>query len=332
MKRVTLRDVAQAAGVSASAVSRTFTPGASIAAQTRDRVLAAAKSLGYRPNAIARGLISNRTDLVALVTGTIASPYDPLLVDALARGLARIDKRIMLLPVDGATTVADAMEIALDYRVSGAMVAAGTMTAETSRRFASLGVPLVLAGRIGEGELVDCVCSDNLAGGRSAASLLARTGHRRIAYLGRTRNTFSDQERFQGLVEGLARHGLTLHAERRIEEAAEDLSATMAILGGDSPPDALFCVNDALAMQALEASRLLGIRVPEDLAVIGYDDIPQARWPSFRLTTIAYPVPVTVAAILERLAARIADPTRPRSVTRIPAELVVRDTTRRLSP
>ena len=332
MKRVTLRDVAEAAGVSISAVSRTFTPGGSIAEQTRARVVAAAEQLGYRPNAIARGLISNRTDLVALITGTIASPYDPLFVDDLTRGLARTDKRLILLPVDSETTVSDAMEVALDYRVSGAIVAAGTMTSETSRRFADLGVPVVLAGRLADGEMIDCVCSDNLSGGRQAADLLVRTGHRRIAYLGRTRHAYSDNERYQGLIHGLAHHDLKPFAEYRIEERVQDFDATMGILAGEPKPDAIFCVNDALAMQVLEACRLLGIRVPEDLAVIGYDDIPQARWPSFRLTTIAYPVPETVAEILSLLTRRIDEQARPRAVSRIPARLIVRETTRRLTP
>lgn len=330
VRRVTLHDVAKAAGVSVSAVSRTFTPGASIAEQTRSKVLSAANRLGYRPNVIARGLISNRTDLVALVVGTIASPYDPLLVDALARELSRIQKRIILLPVDSQTPITDAMEIALDYRVSGAVVAAGTMTGDMSQRFADLGVPVVLAGRIADGRMMDCVCADNLAGGRQAADLLVRTGHRRVAYLGRTRRAFSDQERFQGLAQGLAAHGLEAFAEYRIDERAQDIDATMELLTGAERPDALFCVNDALALQVLEGCRLLGIRVPEDMAVIGYDNIPQARWPSFRLTTIAYPVAETVAEILRLLSQRIEDIGRPRAVTRIPAKLIVRDSTRRL--
>lgn len=328
MIRITIKDVAKAAGVSISAVSRVFTEGASASARTRAKVLAAAEKLDYRPNALARGLAGDRTNLVALVIGQTRNFFDSLFLDALADALAQRGKRLLVSPVHGEASADESVMGALDYQADAVVVAAGTVPLQTSQRCIRFGIPIILCGRVMEAEGVDCVLGDNKDGGRQAAELLMRSGCRRIAFLGRGQDVFSDVEREAGLAEALAGQDLQLFASQSVDlERDHGFAAATTLLSAPQRPDAVFCGNDLIAVGVLEAARSLGLRVPEELSVIGFDNIPMADWPSFRLTTVEYPIAPTVEAVVERLEQRLAEPGIPTIVKRVPTRLVVRGTT-----
>lgn len=331
MTRVTIRDVARAAGVSISAVSRVFTEGASASAKTRAKVIAAAQELDYRPNALARGLVGERTNLVALVIGRARNVFDSLFLEAMADALARRGKNLLVSRVHGDASVDEGMMSALDYQADAVVVAAGTVPPATSERCVRLGVPIILCGRVIERPGVDCILGDNKDGARQAAELLARSGCKRIAYLGRGTSAFSDTEREAGLSEALDRLNLALAARATVDiEDDRGLAAATALLSARHRPDAIFCGTDLIALGVLETARALGLRVPEDLSVVGFDNVPMSAWPSFRLTTVDFPIAMTADAVVDRLEARLADPGLPPLVQRIPTRLVVRATTRRI--
>lgn len=339
MERVTIKDVAREAGVSPSAVSRVFTEGASASTRTRERVLAAADRLGYRPSLLARGLVSNRTNLVSLVTGPLSDPFDALLLERLSEALGRRGTRLLLslarpdgppdAPGDGALLQA------LDYQSEAVVVSAGTLSLEHSELCVRAGLPVILAGRVLEAPAVeagvDSVLADNPSGGRQAAELLQRGGCRRLAYLGLGGKTFSDRERYQGFAAAAGTAGLSV-AEHSVEghDHAAALSAATALLCRDPRPDGLFCSNDSLALGAIEAARALGLGIPREVSIVGFNDVPLADWRSFQLTTLAYPVDRVVEEIVALLDSRLADPGRPDACRRIPIQLVVRGTTRPL--
>ncbi len=345
MERVTIRDVAERAGVSNATVSRVFSDAHAVSPVMRDRVISAAEALGYRPNMLARSLIRAKTNLVALAVGETKNAYDSIFVDTLADALAERGKHLLLAKVRGGGPVDEALMGALDYQVDAAVVAAGTMTPEACARCARVGIPVVLCGRVpatlpAEPDLeeavpplpflADSILADNGAGARMAADLLIRGGCRRIAYLGRSHRAFSDSERERGLRDSLAAQGMALQATARIAAGADGAyDAALRLLSAPEPPDGVFCMNDDAAMGVLQAAQALGIAVPDELAVIGFDNIPMAAWPGFRLTTIDYPISRTVETVIARIDARLADPARPPQVTRIPVRLMVRDTTRR---
>ncbi len=330
MGRVTIKDVARAAGVSASAVSRVFTEGASASADTRSKVLAAAETLGYRPNALARGLVGDRTNLIALVIGRTRNIFDSLFLDTLAESLARRRQRLLVSPVQGNESADEGLMSALDYQADAVVVAAGTAPLEISERCTRLGVPILLMGRVIEDAGVDCILGDNRDGARQAAELLVATGCTRIAYLGRGHGVFSDGERRQGLTEALTAQGLDLADEAMVNmEEDHGFAAAVALLSRRHRPDAVFCGNDIIAFGVIEAAQALGITIPDELSVVGFDNLPMADWPSYRLTTVDYPITATVEAVVERLERRLATPRLPPAVQRIPTRLVVRETTRR---
>lgn len=327
-RRVTSFEVARLAGVSQSAVSRSFTEGASVAPETRQRVLEAAQALGYRPNALARGLITNRTGLVGVVMGDLDGPFQPYLFERLTRGLGRLGMQPLLIRGDPTADVGGPSLAALDYQVDAVVVTASSVSATTIDEVTASGVPVVLYGRASAGTLVDGVACDNEAGVRLVADALIAAGHRRIGYLAGRPGAPSEQERGIAFIRALGAHGarLTVRAEGDYSydsgrRAAHDLAAARL--------DALFCGNDAMALGVLDAARHeLGLKVPDDLSVIGFDDVPMAAWPSFDLTTVRNPVDDLVVVLLDLLTRRLDRPDAPGEFRRLAPTLVRRGSAR----
>lgn len=327
-RRATAQEVAQLAGVSQSAVSRCFTPGASVSEEMRARVLAAARHLSYRPNAIARSLTTARTDLIGVVMADLDGPFQPYLFEHLTRGLATLGKQPLLVrgtPSDG---LGGASMAALDYQVDAIVITAGSVSAAAVDAVKGLGVPLFLYGRVEAG--VDCVCCDNAPGARLVADALVDAGHRRIAYIAGRPTAFAEQERAAGFRAGLAARGVALAAVGQGDYGYESgYRAALALLSADPRPEAIFCGNDAMAFGALDAARTgLGLRVPHDVSVVGFDDVPMAAWPSFALSTVRNPVDSIVDSLLAMLRRRLADPDAVPEVVRAAPTLVRRASAR----
>lgn len=329
-RRATAVDVARLAGVSQSAVSRCFTEGASVSAETRSRVLEAARRLSYRPNAIARSLTTRRTNLIGVVMGDLDGPFQPYLFETLTRGLASRGKQPLLVRGDPADALDGTAMAALDYQVDAVVVTAGSVSPAAIRGLIALGVPLLLYGRAVEADGVDSICCDNPLGARLVAQALVAAGHRRIAYLGGRPTAFSEQERGSAFRAALAELGMPLAAVGEGDYSYDSgHREALRLLAGPDRPDALFCGNDAMAFGALDAARTaLGLRVPDDLSIVGFDDVPMAGWPSFSLTTIRNPVEDIVAILLDMLERRLADPDAPPVLHRPPPLLVRRGSAR----
>ena len=323
--RVTADDVARAAGVSRAMVSRAFTPGASVSARKREHVLSVAQRLGYRPNLIARGLTGQRTGLIAVVVGEISRPYEAWLLEHLVQALSAHRSQPLLLLAGRGTNLTEMLDHALAYQVDGAIVAAGSVSREIADRCGASGAPLVLIGRVLEESDTDSVCCDNREGMRMLVAWLAKQGRRRLAWLGGTPDTFSDQERGQAVEQALTDHGLALLARRQgdfsqlsgMEEGGRLLDAGLSL-------DGIMCANDAMALGVLEAAAQRGINVPDDIAITGFDDIPGAAWGRCPLTTVRNPVNETALAALRLLEARLQAPSRDTQVVRIGVTLVPR--------
>lgn len=230
----------------------------------------------------------------------------------------------MVLKVGGADQIGAALDMAEDYSASAVIVAAGTMSDALSRRFEEVDVPLILAGRAVPSGRALSVVSDNVAGAAGLTRHVLLGGARRIAYVGRVQRVFCDTERVAGVRQALAQAGENLFAEWRVQETSAAGAQLRDLLASEPRPDALVCFNDRLALAALEAARRLGIAVPDALRVTGYDDIPEAGWDSFRLTTVAQRVGSLIAPI-ERVLSGDPRPTQG-GIVRVPAPLVIRDT------
>ncbi|WP_311136188.1 MULTISPECIES: LacI family DNA-binding transcriptional regulator [Pseudooceanicola] len=326
-RRVTAMDVARGAGVSRSAVSRAFTPGSPLDAAKRSRILAVAQELGYRPNVLAAGLQGKgRSNLVAVVVGRLHNHFDSDFQAILMEGLARRGKWPLVVAGDPEMIEADILNV-LGFPLDALIVRGGSVSAPVVDYCAKLGIPLVVSGRVMAAPRVDCVCGDNAGGAHLAVAALQARGRRRIAYLGGPPQLFSDQERRAGFQAAMAGAGLVPVAEDSADYSFEGgQAAALRLLARAPGLDGLFCGNDAMALGAIAALRDQGRRVPQDISVIGFDDISIAPWPGIDLSTLRNDAAATVAELLRLLETRLEDPSGPARVVRIPTRFIARNT------
>ncbi|WPB55460.1 LacI family DNA-binding transcriptional regulator [Xylophilus sp. GOD-11R] len=330
--KVTAHDVARLANVSQSAVSRSFTAGASVAPETRERIHAAARSLGYRPNAIARSLITRRSHIIGLVMSYLENQFYPLVIERLSQALQREGYHVLLFISETGDADAVLADI-LQYQVDGIVMASTTLSSALAQDCAEAGIPVVLFNRVAQmGAMgrfsTSSVTSRNREGGALVGELLVRTGHRRIAWLAGLENASTSLDREAGLTEALQAAGLALHARAVGRyDFGQARRATLELFSDPATrPDAVFAANDHMAIAVLETLRReLGLNVPQDVSVVGFDNVPQAAWPSFDLTTVQQDVDRMVDATRTLLFERLGGEVQPRSVA-VPCVLVERGT------
>lgn len=331
--RATSFDVAALAGVSQSVVSRAFTPNSRIAADTRERVLDAARRLNYVPNSIASSLTTKRTNIVALILGNLANPFYVHVLDAFSKQMQDQGRQLLVFTVEPGGKSDEAILHVLKYQVDGVILTA----AQVSTRMTSLchdrGIPIVLFNRYIPGSDASGVRCDNVAGGRLLAEAFLAAGARSYAMIGGDTSGTTSADRMRGFTERLLEAGI-----KRNDIIEEDghssyeggAAAALSIFRDRSrpPPDALFGVNDIMCMGAIDALKhRLGMRIPEDLMVGGFDDIPEARRLPYQLTTVRQPINQMVAETLSILNLEDPDQPIPRGIDRpISGRLIWRNT------
>jgi LacI family transcriptional regulator len=293
-ERITSREIAQAAGVSQSTVSRALRGDGTVAEDTSLRVRDAARRLGYVPNTAARALISGRVGTIAVVIADFANPFYSELVQVLHDELTRGGFRMVLLN-ERTESRGDAglTPLLRGQAADGMLCASATLGPRTPELLRSAHVPVVLLNRSVEGREFDTVVADNEGGAALAAAHLAQLGHRRVGVIGGPENTSTARTRLAGFERGLREAGLELDPRlvRSYEFSHQSgYHGALELLSRDDPPTAIFCANDLIAFGALDAARRLGVPVPGRLSVVGFDDIAMAGWEAFALTTIRQPL------------------------------------------
>lgn len=323
---VTLKDVAQKAGVSPSAVSRTFTEGASVSAAMRARVERAAAELGYAPNALASSLTTGRTKLIGLIVDNFRNPLMLQVFDLFTRGLQDRGLKPLLLNLTDASDPAESVRMLRQYSVDGVIVASSTLPESFAPAFRAAGLPVVHAfGRPAPRSEVHVVGIDNVACGRMAAETLVAHGYHRLAFLGGPRGATSTQDRARGFVGTLADcYGIEARTSFAAAYTFEAGRAEMTRLLAREPAEAYFCGDDLLAVGAMSAIESAGLSVPGDIGLIGLNDMEMSGWENISLSTIRQPVPAIIAAAIDLVVEGIARPERPPRVRLFPCEMVLR--------
>lgn len=323
-------DVALLAGVSRSAVSRTFTSGASVAPATREKVIVAAKTLGYRVNFLARGLSQQRTNLVALVVSDMDNSLRARMVDHLARALVALDFRPLILPTEQGEDVEHLIDMMLHYNVSGTIVTSDTSPAEIAQECAAYGVPLVLINKPEVSSRVANVSIDTAMAGRLAAEELKALGCQRIAIASQRRASHSIGQRKAVFIATARMLGLDIVAD--FQGAAQNYDggaeAAAAFVESGVEVDGIYCVNDFLALGFLDRLRRLSpLRVPEDVKLIACDDIAEASWGSYDLTTVRQDARAMADAAIAALRHCLEQPEARQEHTILPVALIRRGST-----
>jgi LacI family transcriptional regulator len=304
-RKVTSFDVARLAGVSRAAVSRTFTPNASVSPETREKVQDAAKELGYRVNYLARGLTNRRSDFVGLIAAGMDNPYRAMQLDQIAKILVKRNFRPILLPADQGESAGHVMDQLLHYNVSGVIVTSDAPPTSLCAEFASAGVPIVLINKGDAIPAVDRVISDNLAAARLAAIALRKAGATRLAVMASPGVSYTGKCRQEAF---LAHCGELGCEARAIPIEMNDYRSAYAAAGELDSVDGLFCVSDYAACGAIDGLRAAGGEKIRRIRIIGHDDIPQAGWAAYDLTTIRQPCDLQAMQAVDLLVTRIDDP------------------------
>jgi LacI family transcriptional regulator len=325
-RKVTSFDVARRAGVSRAAVSRTFTPDASVSPETRAKVQKAALELGYRVNYLARGLTNQRSDLVGVVAAGMDNPFRFQQIDQLVRALLRSNFRPVLLPVDDDAGTIQVIEQLLHYSVSGVIVTSDAPPSFLCEECAAAGAPIILINKGTDIPFVDRVMCDNETAGRLAADTLVEAGARRLAVMAASAVSYTAQRRREAFLRRAEELGVQATV---IAVALNDYRNGLTAAGQvmDIAIDGLFCVNDYLACGVIDGiGRKAGSKLPEELKLIGLDDIPQAAWEAYSLTTIRQPCDIQAEQAVQLLISRIALPHIPARIEFTPVSLVRRKT------
>ncbi len=331
--KITSAEVAKRAGVSQSAVSRVFTPGASASAKTVAKVRAAAQELGYRPNVLARAMVSGKSRIIGVVVAYLNNQFYPDALEKLSNALQKQGYHVLVfMTANAASDIERVVDEILDYQVDGIVAASVAMSSELSERCRAAGVPMVLFNRYQDDAQMSAVTSDNLAGGRKVADYLVGLGHRNIGYIAGWEGASTQRDREAGFIQGLAAAGLTLHARgvgnfssEGAKNAARDMFDGVATA---DRPTALFVANDHMALAVMDALRFdLGLDVPRDVSVVGYDDVPAAAWQAYDLTTVRQPANRMVAQTVDILLEKIENPAAAPRRVQIDGPLIERGST-----
>jgi DNA-binding LacI/PurR family transcriptional regulator len=306
-------DVAALAGVSQAAVSRAFTPGAHISDATRARVLTAAKKLDYRPNHLARSLITGRSGIVGVVMGNPKNPFFVTALEALSERLSKTGKQILIFTSEDQACVADIhVEDLLKFQVDALLLMSANLSPELTERCKAARMPVIFFNRMSrKPDGMWGVTGDNRHGARKIAEHLLQQGYRRLAYIAGFSNSTTNQDRQSAFSEYVIGRGLP--APQCVDghfQRAGTMAAARTLLSQRRRPDAIFCASDYMAIATIEVARHeFGIAVGSELGVVGFDGIEQASWPSFDLTTYEQPV----QTMIDNVVAILEDPSAERS-------------------
>jgi DNA-binding LacI/PurR family transcriptional regulator len=287
-EKVTSQQVAQLAGVSQSAVSRVYTSGASASKKTILKVHKAAAALGYRPNVLARAMVSGKSRIIGLVVAYLENQFYPDAIEKLSTQLQEKGYHVLIFMASKtAGNIDSVVEEILDYQVEGIIVASVALSSQLAKRCHLAGVPIVLFNRSQDGEGLSCVTSDNFSGGAKAARFLLAAGHEKIGYIAGWEGASTQRDREFGFTAALQQVGMDLYAREVGNFSMEKASEATRRMFAKNKPDAVFVANDHMAFAVMDTLRFeLGLRIPEDISVISYDDVPAAAWPAYNLTTV----------------------------------------------
>lgn len=329
---VTIQDVAARAGVSAMTVSRVINNPMRVAKETRQRVELAIDELGYVPNGLARGLLHGRTRTIALIVSDVSNPFFTLM----ARGVEDVAQRngytvILGNSDESAEKERQYVQTMLSNRVDGLLIApAGSSSRKTLDLFTQRGSPFVLIDRDLEGVRADVVVGDSVAGARVLTEHLLRLGHRRIALINGSREVTTAYDRQCGYEQALHAHGIELDPKLVFEgnykrDSGQEAARRLLALPPKQRPTAIFAANNFLGVGVIETLRAARLKVPDDIALVCFDDIELASAIYPFLTVMAQPARTfgTIAAqfLFDRLGGLEVAP--PRKVV-LPPELIVR--------
>ncbi|MGV9194751.1 LacI family DNA-binding transcriptional regulator [Microbacterium sp. MC2] len=292
--RPSSKDIAREANVSQSTVSRVLHNSSSISKATHERVHAAMAKLGYSPNAAARTLITGRSNFIGLVVSNITNPFYPEVIESIVGAAAQRGFNVLLCNTqEDRDLQASYLDLLIEHQIDGAILTSTLIDGRDALTKVNMDqIPVVMVNRTVSGVTADAVRIDNFEAGRLVADHLADLGHVELAFVGGLEATSTNRARRDGFRFGLSERGIQLTDDRVVHgQFTRDSGHRLAAQLIDTPrrPTALFCADDMVAFGAIDAVMDAGLRVPEDVSIVGVDDVPAASLRQVGLTTVRQP-------------------------------------------
>ena len=328
---VTIKDIAKELGISASTVSRALSDSPLVNAETKRSILQVAERLGYQRNELARALVLGSSGAVGLLVPDITNPF----FSDIARGVGAIADKIgvgvILCNTDGRIDrEVNYVRLMRRKRVDGLLLCSTTIEAPYLRELALSRIPFILVSRLSSQRDVPYVITDDHAGAKLAVEHLVDLGHRHIGFIGGPENVQASRDRMEAYLNVLRNNGLATRPDWKCYAGftqAAGRKAAQRMLSLSDRPTAIFAANDVTALGVLEVAEGLGLRIPADLSLVGYDDISYASLPRIQLTTVAQPAVEMGQIAANWLFEALANPGIPKLQRILTPRLVVRSTT-----
>lgn len=307
--RATSYDVARLAGVSQSAVSRCFKPGSSISKKMRARVMHAAKELNYQPNAIARGLITRRSNLIAILVSSQMNFYYPEVLFQLTDRFSELGLRVLLFTINEESDVEDCLNQVWQYQVDG-VISASHLSIDQHKLLEDRNIPVVMFNRYFDDYPTNSIWCDPEIATDHMVKHLTDFGHTKFGLLQGPDYSMVNRERMKLVREAVNAHRGSIVTEAKGTYRYQSASAaTQFLMSQSETPTAIIAANDMMAMGVLdELKNVMGRSVPGDVSVVGFDGIGAARFASYELTTIRQPIGRMADAAVSMMVDRIEKP------------------------
>lgn len=323
-------EVARLAGVSQSAVSRTFTEGASVSKETREKVEKAAMKLGYRPSAIPRIMLTHRSNLVAVAAGELDNPMMAALLAAYTKRLQQEGLQVMLYNLEFGERLDEFIPHIASFRVDAIFITRCLVSKQAADECEKFNIPIISFYPERQPALVSSVAPDDYDGGKKIAEHFVKFGASKFGFLSGWQGDVASEMRLRGYREGLALAGKSVATiAYGTFQYRSGFDAATEMFSKPDRPDAVFCAGDLIACGAIDALRKKNLRVPEDIMIAGFDDIPQASWEGYNLTTIRQSVDQIVDKSIEMFQRQMRGKLKRGTREIIPVELIARGSTAR---
>lgn len=324
---ITAKDVAKLAGVSQSSVSRVYFEGASVSKKTREKVLAASKELGYRPNEFARSLITNKTNIIGLVMKGIQNPFYPQVLKQFTTAFKKLGYSILFVYTNNDEIQKEDIETLLNYNVAGVIITDASLSLKVTEDLKEHQIPLVLFNRKIDNQQFYSVCCNNLDAGEKIAEYLIEKGCSDVVYISGNANTSTSRDREKGFKSTFEKNNLIYKKHTSDYTYEGGYKTAQKVIAEKQIPAGFFVANDIMALGVVDALRESSIAIPIETKVVGFDNIEMAAWPTYNLTTWEQPISKMVEMTVNYLMAEIVEYSGFAKNIEIDGELIVRKTT-----
>lgn len=325
-KVVSAMEVARLANVSQSTVSRVFTPGASVSEKTRQKVLKVAEELNYQPNALARGLITKKTNLVGLAMKDIQNPFYHEVLGIFTKKLRAKGYSVLFVYTENEEIQQEEINHFLEYNVEAIIVTDALLSSNVVKKLQNNNIPVTLFNRYDKNLQCHSVSCDNISAAKEIAAYVYEKNYKDIVFITGKLNTSTSRDRQKGFTDFLTSKGLNVTILEGDYTYDKSFHLTKNMIKNGHTPEVIFGANDITALGALDALKEAGISVPDETVVIGFDDIKMSSWPHYALSTWVQPIEQMVDETIHLLALD-SDSSGPQTV-KLKGHFIHRETTK----